>query len=142
MEKLILLLVIYSPAVVYLNFGKITFMANGLKIICVYHRFPVWQLPWTVSPNIQPWQPCRDISKCHLWRSQIRGMSGSVPSNQYCQHYQTQVYCTLTETGGRSVRCGVCDTKDVDKSHPPHLALDGSDRWWQSPTLQYRKVAI
>ena len=39
----------------------------------------------------------------------------------------SQVYCTLTEEG-ESSRCGVCDSSESDKAHPPHLALDGSDR--------------
>ena len=50
--------------------------------------------------------------------------------------HKSEVYCTLAE-GGQSTRCGVCDNTDPDKAHPPELAIDGSDRWWQSPSLQY-----
>ena len=32
--------------------------------------------------------------------------------------HTAQVYCTLTEQGGTQ-RCGVCDTQDPDKAHPP-----------------------
>ena len=43
-----------------------------------------------------------------------------------------QVYCTLA-----GARCGVCDSSDPGQAHPASLAIDGSDRWWQSPSLQY-----
>ena len=42
------------------------------------------------------------------------------------------MYCTLA-----GARCGVCDSSDPGQAHPPALAIDGSDRWWQSPSLQY-----
>lgn len=50
------------------------------------------------------------------------------------------------DRGGRG--CGVCDlhSQDPHKRHPVHYAIDGTNRWWQSPTKQmgaeYEKVAI
>ena len=64
------------------------------------------------------------------------GTHAKITSNATCGEQKSEVYCTLTEDG-ESRRCGVCDSSEEDRSHPPHLALDGSDRWWQSPTLQY-----
>ena len=46
------------------------------------------------------------------------------------------MYCTLAEEG-ESSRCGVCDSSEEARAHPAHLALDGSDLWWQGPTLQF-----
>lgn len=31
--------------------------------------------------------------------------------------------------------CDVCDDRDPDKSHPVNNAIDGTERWWQSPPL-------
>ena len=64
------------------------------------------------------------------------GDHAEISANATCGDHKSEVYCTLTEAGV-AARCGVCDTQDPDKAHPPSLALDGSDRWWQSPTLQY-----
>ena len=64
------------------------------------------------------------------------GDHAEISANATCGDHKSEVYCTLTEDGSQA-RCGVCDTQDPDKAHPPSLALDGSDRWWQSPTLQY-----
>ena len=59
-----------------------------------------------------------------------------IQANATCGLHKSEVYCTLEERG-QSSRCGVCDNSDPDKAHPPELAIDGSDRWWQSPSLQY-----
>lgn len=48
----------------------------------------------------------------------------------------------------RAPQCGVCDafSDDLDKRHPISHAIDGSNRWWQSPTLhhgkEYERVSI
>lgn len=48
----------------------------------------------------------------------------------------------------RAPQCGVCDafSDDLDKKHPISHAIDGSNRWWQSPTLhhgkEYERVSI
>ena len=41
-----------------------------------------------------------------------------IESNATCGEHKSEVYCTLTEQGGTQ-RCGVCDTQDPDKAHPP-----------------------
>lgn len=39
----------------------------------------------------------------------------------------------------RATQCGICDASIPDKSHPIEHAIDGSNRWWQSPTLHHGK---
>ena len=31
--------------------------------------------------------------------------------------------------------CDYCDPSDPERSHPASNAIDGSERWWQSPPL-------
>ncbi|KPM02403.1 paramyosin-like protein 1, partial [Sarcoptes scabiei] len=42
--------------------------------------------------------------------------------------------------------CDYCDPSDPKKAHPPQFAIDGTERWWQSPPLsrgsQYTKVNL
>ncbi|XP_027200224.2 laminin subunit alpha [Dermatophagoides pteronyssinus] len=42
--------------------------------------------------------------------------------------------------------CDYCDPNDPKRSHPPQYAIDGTERWWQSPPLsrgaQYSKVNL
>jgi len=42
--------------------------------------------------------------------------------------------------------CDICDASDPRKSHPIENAIDGTERWWQSPPLsrgnQYNKINI
>jgi len=42
--------------------------------------------------------------------------------------------------------CDICDSEDPYKAHPVKNAIDGTERWWQSPPLsrgdQYNKVNI
>ena len=59
-----------------------------------------------------------------------------INSNATCGIHKSEVYCTLAERG-ESTRCGVCDHSAPAKAHPPELAIDGSDQWWQSSSLQY-----
>ena len=42
--------------------------------------------------------------------------------------------------------CDYCDPSNANKSHLPEYAIDGSERWWQSPPLsrglQYNQVNL
>ena len=42
--------------------------------------------------------------------------------------------------------CDYCDTAEPTKSHLPEYAVDGTERWWQSPPLsrglQYNEVNL
>lgn len=46
----------------------------------------------------------------------------------------------------RQPQCDVCDDNDVRKRHPIEYAIDGTRKWWQSPSLanglEYEKVNI
>lgn len=65
-----------------------------------------------------------------------------------------ETYCKLVEhvllredekrsrtKSSREPQCGVCDStsSSPDKRHPISNAIDGTNRWWQSPTLQNGK---
>ncbi|XP_029467612.1 laminin subunit alpha-5 isoform X2 [Rhinatrema bivittatum] len=42
--------------------------------------------------------------------------------------------------------CDVCTSADIDKAHPITNAIDGTERWWQSPplsrTLEYNEINV
>jgi laminin, alpha 1/2 len=62
-----------------------------------------------------------------------------ITSNATCGEQGPERYCKLVEHGSkREPQCGVCDSKarEAARRHPPELAIDGSNRWWQSPSLQ------
>ncbi|XP_067120373.1 laminin subunit alpha lam-3-like [Centruroides vittatus] len=61
-------------------------------------------------------------------------------ANATCGEIGPEVYCKLVEHGIlKEPQCGVCDAKLSTKSHPITNAIDGSNNWWQSPTLQNGK---
>lgn len=35
----------------------------------------------------------------------------------------------------RKAKCGVCDANQTERRHPIEYVIDGSQKWWQSPTL-------
>ncbi|KAM5221985.1 laminin subunit alpha-3-like [Ctenodactylus gundi] len=67
---------------------------------------------------------------------------------------QPELYCKLAggpagPGSGRAVQgqfCDYCNSEDSRKAHPATHAIDGSERWWQSPPLssgtQYNKVNL
>ncbi|XP_018008782.1 laminin subunit alpha [Hyalella azteca] len=68
---------------------------------------------------------------------------------------QEELYCKLIGANvNRDVKynliqgqvCDVCDPSNPSKWHPPEYAIDGSERWWQSPPLsrgmQYNQVNL
>ncbi|XP_015910992.1 laminin subunit alpha-1 isoform X2 [Parasteatoda tepidariorum] len=79
--------------------------------------------------------------------------SSVITVNATCGETGPEVYCKLVEhvylrENEASLRnresqdqCGVCDAKSTsqDKKHPIENAIDGTNRWWQSPTLQNGK---
>lgn len=68
-----------------------------------------------------------------------------VTANASCGEDGAEEFCRLSFRGGA---CGVCDahSPDLGKRHPPSLAVDGTSRWWQSPSLatgpQYEWVTL
>jgi hypothetical protein len=63
----------------------------------------------------------------------------TITANATCGSTGPEVYCKLVEhVQMRAPQCGVCDgnSPDYDKRHPITNAIDGTPRWWQSPSLQ------
>ncbi|GIY26654.1 laminin subunit alpha-2 [Caerostris darwini] len=82
-------------------------------------------------PNVQLSSNICYYRKCHL-----------------CGETGPEVYCKLVEHVFRNEndresqdQCGTCDARSPspDKKHPIENAIDGTNRWWQSPTLQNGK---
>lgn len=61
-----------------------------------------------------------------------------IVSNATCGERGPETFCRLAQWIGRGDQCGVCDVRSSDpaKRHHASFALDGTSRWWQSPTLQ------
>lgn len=74
-----------------------------------------------------------------LWPSVFNvATKASVNANATCGVGGREEFCRLAlENHGRAGRCGVCDDSAADpaKRHPIQNAVDGSSRWWQSPSL-------
>lgn len=70
----------------------------------------------------------------------------TITANATCGERGREEFCRLADSG--KGRCGICDANNPDpnKRHPIENAIDGTSRWWQSPTLQsgleYERVAI
>ena len=72
--------------------------------------------------------------------------------NATCGELEPETYCRLVEhvrrRPGESIQCGTCDMNSYYEQdrHPVTNAIDGSNKWWQSPTLangwQYNWVTI
>lgn len=86
-----------------------------------------------------------------LWPSVFNvAAKALVSANATCGSAGREEFCRLSGDGpgGRGPRCGVCDLHSADphKRHPPEHAIDGTSRWWQSPTRQqgqqYQAVAF
>ncbi|KHN76799.1 Laminin subunit alpha-1 [Toxocara canis] len=53
-----------------------------------------------------------------------------------CGQHQREIFCKLVEhVFNRQPQCDVCDMNDVNKRHPIEFAIDGTPKWWQSPSL-------
>ncbi|KAG8571015.1 hypothetical protein GDO81_011505 [Engystomops pustulosus] len=76
-----------------------------------------------------------------------RGAGGTQP--------RVDLYCKLvggpvvSSTQGHTIQgqsCDFCDSSDPNKAHPASNAIDGTERWWQSPPLslglKYNEVNV
>lgn len=60
-----------------------------------------------------------------------------ISSNATCGENGPESYCKLVEhVFMRSPQCDICDNTP-GKRHPIEFAVDGSNQWWQSPTLAH-----
>lgn len=76
-----------------------------------------------------------------------------ITATDTCGQYTAEEYCKLVEhvllrktTNTQSPQCDICDANNVHKRHPIEYAIDGTRRWWQSPSLanglRFEKVNI
>ncbi|GAU99875.1 hypothetical protein RvY_10813-2 [Ramazzottius varieornatus] len=70
-------------------------------------------------------------------------------TNATCGMERPEVYCRLVEhVLMKPPQCGICDANSADLSqvHVAENAIDGSPRWWQSPTVangnEYERVTL
>ncbi|XP_066263051.1 laminin subunit alpha lam-3 isoform X1 [Euwallacea similis] len=78
-------------------------------------------------------------SNVGLWPSVFNLATKAVISaNATCGARAREEFCKLSNESSKG-RCGICDDYSTDptKRHPINLAIDGSNRWWQSPALLY-----
>ncbi|GAB6030676.1 hypothetical protein CHUAL_007531 [Chamberlinius hualienensis] len=63
--------------------------------------------------------------------------TASITANATCGEDGEETFCKLVEHV-REPQCGVCDAKSSNYSrrHPITNAIDGTNQWWQSPSLQ------
>lgn len=63
---------------------------------------------------------------------------------------EQELFCKLATVPGKfailGLSCDHCDPSAPSKNHPIEYAIDGTERWWQSPPLsrglQYQQVNI
>ena len=64
-----------------------------------------------------------------------------ITTNATCGERGPERFCKLVEHVKRrpndTIQCGICDARSVDEDqrHPIENAIDGSQRWWQSPSI-------
>uniref|UniRef100_H2ZQD0 Laminin subunit alpha n=1 Tax=Ciona savignyi TaxID=51511 RepID=H2ZQD0_CIOSA len=80
--------------------------------------------------------------------------SGKLLATATCGDEQDELFCKLT--GGTNFEfsnsvhqgqvCDICDSTIPEKAHPVKNAIDGTEKWWQSPPLsrgsEYNKVNL
>nr|XP_039265768.1 laminin subunit alpha-5-like isoform X2 [Styela clava] len=78
-----------------------------------------------------------------------------IESTATCGENGEQMFCKLTggpneflynENLRQGQFCDMCDANDTTKSHPIKYAIDGTEKWWQSPPLsqgnEFNKINI
>lgn len=59
-------------------------------------------------------------------------------ANATCGQHTREEYCHTIDAHPqrhRKAKCGVCDAHDTERIHPIEYVIDGTQKWWQSPTL-------
>ncbi|EAT47380.1 AAEL001493-PA [Aedes aegypti] len=74
-----------------------------------------------------------------LWPSFFNvAMRATISVNATCGQHGKEEYCRLQDPHrSRSSQCGICDgnNPDLEKRHPITNIVDGTNSWWQSPTM-------
>lgn len=75
-----------------------------------------------------------------LWPSVFNlATKALITVNATCGEGGREEFCRMSELSSKGGRCGYCDnfSHDISKRHPIHYAIDGSNKWWQSPAIFY-----
>ncbi|XP_023930165.1 laminin subunit alpha-1-like [Lingula anatina] len=99
--------------------------------------------------------PCGGLAGCNEGKFPVifnLATEADITSNATCGETGPETYCKLVEHVKqlmmKNYQCGICDANgDLPyQRHPIQNAIDGSNRWWQSPSLangwQYDWVTI
>uniref|UniRef100_H2ZS58 Laminin subunit alpha-1 n=1 Tax=Latimeria chalumnae TaxID=7897 RepID=H2ZS58_LATCH len=78
--------------------------------------------------------------------------NAKISANATCGEFGPEMYCKLVEhVPGRPIRnpqCRICDNNSANprERHPITKAIDGTNNWWQSPSIQngreYHQVTV
>lgn len=71
-------------------------------------------------------------------------------ANATCGQVTREEFCNTIDAHPqrrqRKTKCGICDANNTERRHPIDYVIDGSAKWWQSPTLaedsKYEYVTI
>ncbi|KAI6232973.1 hypothetical protein M3Y99_00957600 [Aphelenchoides fujianensis] len=103
---------------------------------------------WRSDDRFQEFSAGKDGRKSFCSPSIFNLATGSdIRATSTCGRNGPEEYCKLTEhVYRRTPQCDTCDQEVFAKQHPIEYAIDGTRRWWQSPTLSnglgYEKVNI
>lgn len=73
-----------------------------------------------------------------LWPSVFNlATKAVITANATCGERGREEFCRMSDNG--KARCGICDNfiSDSGKRHSITFAIDGTNKWWQSPALYY-----
>uniref|UniRef100_A0A6P7H6N5 Laminin subunit alpha-1-like n=2 Tax=Diabrotica TaxID=50385 RepID=A0A6P7H6N5_DIAVI len=82
--------------------------------------------------------PRRSTPLAGLWPSVFNlATKAAITANATCGERGREEFCRIADNG--KGRCGICDnfSPDPGKRHSINFAIDGSNRWWQSPAVYY-----
>ncbi|XP_077592476.1 laminin subunit alpha-1 [Stigmatopora nigra] len=115
------------------------------------HRLgPLFAMKWLllIWISLSPWAAGRAAGRA---ASRQRGLfpailnlasKADISSNATCGEPEGEVYCKLVEhVPGRPIKnphCPKCDANSIlsKERHPIGNAIDGTNRWWQSPSIK------
>lgn len=79
-----------------------------------------------------------DTLNSGLWPSVFNlATKAVITANATCGERGREEFCRMSDNG--KARCGICDSfsSDPGKRHSINFAIDGTNKWWQSPALYY-----
>ena len=103
-----------------------------IPLICTYILHTVNDAAWPSTSTLHS-SEFNLAAHAHIWTNATCGADGPETYCRLAQH----VHQRLSE----QIQCGVCDDQspDPDERHPIQNAIDGTNSWWQSPTMTHGK---